>query len=132
MEQKQSLTIILYQNIVVNANYTFTERNDGDLFRIPKHKVNASIDFDFKTKTSASLNYQFNSDRISPYYNDNFTANRILKSYSLLNLSLNQVVIKDRLKLFVSVSNLFNEDYEELYHFSTLGRNYKLGFSLNF
>ena len=119
-------------NIVVNANYTFTERKDGDLYRVPKHKVNASIDFDFKTKTSASLNYQFNSERISPYFNDDFTANRILKFYSLLNLNLNQVVIKDRLKLFASISNIFNKDYEELYHFSTLGRNYKLGFSLNF
>ena len=119
-------------NIVVNANYTFTERKDGDLFRVPKHKINASIDFDFKTKTSASLNYQFNSDRISPYFNDDFTANRSLKSYSLVNLSFNQVVIKERLKVFASVSNLFNEDYEELYHFSTLGRNYKLGLSLNF
>ena len=119
-------------NVTVNANYTFTERKDGDLYRVPKHKVNASIDFNIKTNTSASLNYQFNSERISPYFNDDFTANRILKSYSLLNLNLNQVVIKDRLKIFAAVSNIFNEDYEELYHFSTLGRNYKFGFSLNF
>ena len=121
-----------FSNIEFNANYTFTERKNADLYRIPKHKVNASIDFDFKLKTYVSLNYQYNSDRISPYFNDDFSANRILKSYSLVNLSFNQVVIKERLKVFASVSNLFNEDYEELYHFSTLGRNYKLGLSLNF
>jgi vitamin B12 transporter len=121
-----------FSNIEFSANYTFTERKNADLFRIPKHKVNASIDFDFKSKTYVSLNYQYNSDRISPYFNDDFTANRSLKSYSLVNLSFNQVVIKERLKVFASVSNLFNEDYEELYHFSTLGRNYKLGLSLNF
>jgi len=121
-----------FYNIEFSANYTFTERKNADLFRIPKHKVNASIDFDFKSKTYVSLNYQYNSDRISPYFNDDFTANRSLKSYSLVNLSFNQVVIKERLKVFASVSNLFNEDYEELYHFSTLGRNYKLGLSLNF
>lgn len=119
-------------NVNFNTNYTFTERKDGDLFRIPKHKVNATVDYYLKSNASISLNYQFNSDRISPFLNDDFTANRILKSYSLLGLSANHELIKDRLKVFASISNLLNEDYEELYNYSTLGRNFKLGFSLKF
>lgn len=122
----------LNSNVNLNANYTFTERKDGDLFRIPKHKVNASIDANFKTLTAVSLTYQYNSDRISPYLNEDFTANRVLDAYGLVGINLNQVLIKDRLKLFASVSNLFNSEYEELYNYSTLGRNYRLGLSLNF
>ena len=116
----------------LDANYTFTERKDGVIFRVPKHKVNAVLGYQMSECTFASLSYQFNSERTSPFFNDDFTANRILESYSLVNFNVNHTIIKDRLKVFASVSNVFNEDYEELYRFTTLGRNFRLGFSLNF
>ena len=119
-------------NINFSANYTFTEKKDGTLFRIPKHKVNASLGYAFCESTFASLSFQYNSDRTSPFFNDDFSANRILESYSLVNFNINHVLIKDRLKIFAGVNNLFNEDYEELHRYTTLGRNLRLGFNLSF
>jgi vitamin B12 transporter len=34
------------------------------------------------------------------------------------------------MKLFANVTNIFNEDYQELYGYSTKGRNVNIGFSL--
>jgi vitamin B12 transporter len=114
------------------ANYTFTEKKDGVLFRIPKHKLNANFNYSFCESTNASLSFQYNSERTSPFFNDDFTANRILESYSLVNLNVNHELIENRLKVFTGISNLFNTDYEELYHYSTLGRNMRLGLNLSF
>ncbi|WP_452220444.1 TonB-dependent receptor plug domain-containing protein [Lacinutrix salivirga] len=113
-----------------NANYTFTERKDGVIFRVPKHKINASIDYQFCERTFASLSYQFSSERTSPFLNDDFTANRTLESFSLVNFNISHSVLNNKIKLFAGVSNVFNEDYEELYRFSTKGRNYRIGFNL--
>ena len=55
----------------------------------------------------------------------------ILKSYSLLDFYMSQNIIDGKMKLFASITNIFNEDYEELYGFSTKGRNFSLGFNLN-
>ena len=120
------------KSVNVITNYTFTERKDGVLFRVPKHKVNAQLDYNISSKTFASVSYQYNSERTSPFLTDDFTANRILDSFSLVNLNASHMLMKDRLKLYVGIQNVFNEDYEELYRFSTLGRNYRIGFSLNF
>ncbi|WGD34940.1 TonB-dependent receptor [Olleya sp. YS] len=114
-----------------NANYTFTERQDNIIFRVPKQKVNASLGYQICQSTNANISYQFNSDRVSPFFEDDFVTNRTLESYSLVNLSLNHNVLNNKMTLFVSVNNLFDEDYEELYRFSTLGRNFKFGFQLN-
>lgn len=115
----------------LNANYTFTERKDDIIFRVPKQKVNASLGYQICRGTNANVTYQFRSDRVSPFTEDDFVTNRILESYSLVNFSINHKVLDNKLTLFASVNNLFDEDYEELYRFSTLGRNFKFGLSLN-
>ncbi|WP_397363111.1 TonB-dependent receptor plug domain-containing protein [Olleya sp. R77988] len=119
------------ESLNFNANYTFTERQDNIIFRVPKQKVNANLGYQFCKGTQANVSYQFNSDRVSPFYNDTFTANRILDSYSLVNLSLSHKVLNNKMTLFASVNNLLDEDYQELYRFSTLGRNFKFGFNLS-
>ena len=126
------LSLRFGEKVDLQANYTFTELKEGFLFRIPKHKVNTRINYSFLPSTMAFLAYRYNSDRTSPFFNDDFTANRILSSYQLIDLGINHELIKDRMRIFFNVDNLLNEDYEELYRFSTLGRNYKFGFSLNF
>ena len=55
----------------------------------------------------------------------------ILESYGLLDFYISQNLIKNKLKFFANVTNIFNENYEELYNFTTKGRNFNIGFSLN-
>ena len=121
-----------HSSLQFTSNYAFTERKDGQFFRIPKHRINADLQYKINSSSQISTQFQFNSVRISPFLNDDFTENRILKAYSLVNLNYRQSFMKDKIQFYATVTNVFNETYEELYRFSTLGRNYRVGMSLRF
>ncbi len=122
----------LSKGLRLDANYTFTERKDGIIFRAPKHKANVNLGYEINDATYLSLNYQFTGERTATAFNDDFTERLMLDSYSLLDLNLNHTIIKDRLKLYGTVSNIFNEDYQEVFGFATLGRNYRVGLKFDF
>ena len=61
------------------------------------------------------------------FLNDNVT----LESYGLLDFYVSHKIIKNKMILFANVTNIFNEDYQELFGFSTRGRGVNLGFNLN-
>ncbi len=54
-----------------------------------------------------------------------------LNSFSLVDLYISQKLIKNKLKLFASVTNLFNTDYVEIVDFTTKGRNVNVGLNIN-
>jgi vitamin B12 transporter len=66
----------------------------------------------------------FNS---TTFANDSVT----LESYGLLDFYLSHKIINNKMTLFANVTNIFNEDYQELFGFSTRGRGVNIGFSLN-
>ena len=125
------LNYIPIERLDISANYTFTESKDAVLFRVPKHKANASVGYTFLQDSYVSLSYQYTDERVSPFLTNDFTENRILDSFSLVNVLGRHSIIKNKLSLNFGITNLFNADYEELYRFTTLGRNYRLGFTLN-
>ena len=114
-----------------NANYTFTESKDALLFRVPKQKVNASIGYQMCNTTFMSLDFQYTGDRTAAAFEPDFINRRTLESFSLINFNINHKVLDNKLQLFAGVSNLLDEDYEEVYRFSTRGRNYRFGFKLS-
>ncbi|MEJ2114319.1 MAG: TonB-dependent receptor [Flavobacteriaceae bacterium] len=118
-------------NVTTNITYTNVDK-DLDL-RIPELKINARFDYQLFEATFLSLSYQYNDDRKDSFFNSSTFMNEevTLKSYSLLDFYISQKILDGKMKLFASVTNIFNEDYEELYGFSTKGRNFSLGFSLN-
>lgn len=120
----------LIKNATISANYTFTELQDGLRLRLPKHKVNANLGYSFSEKTYGSLTYQFVGNRIDTDFAT--YQNETLKSFSLIDLYFSQKLIEDKLKVFATVTNLFNEDYTEIIGYTTKGRNVSLGLNLNF
>ena len=54
----------------------------------------------------------------------------ILKDYSLLDIYISQRVLKNKITIFANFINILNKDYQELYGYSTKGRNIIIGFSL--
>ena len=117
----------------VTANYTFTQADKRFALRIPEHKVNASVQFQPGVNTNFSLSYQYNTDREDRFFNsDTFEQESVtLDAFGLLDFYVSQQVSKN-LQLFAHLSNLLDEEYEELYRYSTRGRNLRLGFSLKF
>ena len=123
----------LSEKVNANANATFT-KVDKDLdLRIPELKINARLDYQICDATFLSLSYQFNDDRRDSVYNSSTFMNEdvTLKSYSLLDFYVSHNMMKNKLKLFANITNIFNEDYEELNGFTTRGRNFSIGFNLN-
>ena len=119
----------IIDNLSFNANYTFTELKDGIRLRLPKHKANASLGYNFSRNTFASLNYQFVGTRTDTDFST--FQNEELKSFSLFDMYVSQKLLKDKLKFFISVTNIFNEDYIEVLGFTTKGRNVSLGLNIN-
>lgn len=120
----------IVKNLAFNANYTFTERKDIVSLRIPKHKANASLNYDINKKTFASISYQYIDDRLDTDFS--IFENKTLDSFSLVDVFFSRQLIQNRLNMSISVSNILDEEYTEVIGFTTKGRNYKLGFKLNF
>ena len=127
-----ALSLFLTEKINLNANYTFTQV-DKILDRlIPKHKANASVDFQPNKRTLLNLNYQYIDARKDAFFNGNtFVVDTIqLGSYQLLNALAKYELIQNRLTVFGTVTNIFNEEFVENAGYSTRGRNFKLGVNI--
>lgn len=112
-----------------SANYSFTEVKEGVRLRVPKHKINTSLGYDISKNTFVSLNYQFVGSRQDL---DFATFQNVdLDSFSLFDFYFSQRIIKNKVKLFASVTNILNEDYFEILGYSTKGRNVSLGLNIN-
>ncbi len=121
------------EKLNMKTNYTFTEAEERFALRIPKHKVNTSLNYAISADSFLSLSYQFNDDRTDSFFDsETFESKEVtLKSYNLLDFYISQRV-NDYIKIFGGLSNITNEDYEEIYRFNTRGRNARFGLALTF
>jgi vitamin B12 transporter len=126
-----SIRYAVSKKINLSGNYTFTQV-EAQLDRlIPKHKAN--IDFSYKwNRGTFGMQYQFVDQRKDTYYDSNIWATQAvnLAAYQLVNSTISYDLFPNRLQLFGAVTNIFNEDFQEVMGYNTRGRNYKLG--LNF
>ncbi|MFN3969156.1 TonB-dependent receptor plug domain-containing protein [Flavobacterium sp.] len=126
------LTFDVTNKLRVNANYTFTQVDKALDRLIPKHKVNAGLDFQPTPRTLFNLNYQYFDARNDAFFDGNTfaTANVKLDSYQLVNALAKYELIQNRLTVFGSVTNILNEEFVENIGYSTRGRNFKLGINI--
>ena len=127
-----TVSVALTEKVSLNGNYTFTQVDKALDRLIPKHKANASIDFQPTKRTLFNLNYQYFNARNDAFYNGTtFAVDTIqLGSYQLLNALAKYELIQNRLTVFGTVTNIFNEEFVENAGYSTRGRNFKLGVNI--
>ncbi len=116
------------EQLNVTANYTYTDADEGLALRIPKSTFNTLMGYEFGNATYASLSYQHTSDREDTDFSTFETVT--LESFGLINAYLSHR-LNEQIRFFVSVENITNEDYLEIFDFTTRGRNLRLGFQLN-
>jgi vitamin B12 transporter len=123
----------LTDDLDINVNATYTSLDEDLSLRIPELKVNARLDYNLNEKTQLGLAYQYNDDRDDLVFNNVTFANDVvtLKSYGLLDFYISHKIINNKMTIFANVTNIFNEDYQELFGFATRGRGVNLGFNLN-
>lgn len=119
----------------LNGNYTFTQFEEALTFsqRIPKHKANASVDYQPTTRTFFNVSYQYVDKRADAFY-DSITFAPMpvtLESYQLLNATARYELVKNRMTIFATASNILNKDFYEVIGYTTRGRNFKLGLNIN-
>jgi vitamin B12 transporter len=119
------------KHLNLGGNYTFTQVENQLNRLIPKHKGNIDLNYTFK-RGSFGANYQFVDKRSDAYYDSNIWATQAvnLASYQLVNSNISYELLPNRLHIFGAVTNILNEDFQEVIGYNTRGRNYKIG--LNF
>ncbi len=116
------------------GNFTYTKVDDElPQIRIPEFKINASVGYQITEKTFSSLTYQFTDDRDDSFFNIATFASepQTLDAYGLLDFYVSHQLM-DNLSIYAALNNLTNEEYQEIFGFSTRGRNARIGFSLAF
>lgn len=116
----------------LNANYTFTQVDQALDRLIPKHKTNAGIDFQPTSRTLFNVTYQYFDARNDAFFDGNTFGTTIVKldSYQLVNALAKYELIKGRMTIFGSVTNILNEEFVENIGYATRGRNFKLGLNI--
>ena len=122
----------LTSKINLNSNYTFTQVDEALNRLIPKHKINGSIDFSATKRLFFNANYQYIDGRKDAFFDGNTYATVFTKlgSYQLFNVLVKYELVKTRLSVFGTVTNIFNEDFVENIGYATRGRNFKLGLNI--
>ncbi|MEL1241331.1 TonB-dependent receptor plug domain-containing protein [Flavobacterium flavipallidum] len=134
-----SFSYAINNKVNLNANYTFTQTEDkivnntfpdirANLYN-PKHKVNAAVDYQFVPRAFVGVSYQYLDKR------DGFVGYppvvSVMDSYQLVNATAKYELIKNRMTVFASATNIFNVDFIEVLGYNTRGRNFKLGLNIN-
>ena len=120
----------ILNQLTLQGNYTYTTSEEV-IIRRPEHKINLGVNYSGLKATNFGLNFQYVGDRNDTDFRLWPSENVSLSAYSLLDFSVNHK-LNDNVQLFFDVTNILNEDYQEVLGFSTLGRNYKLGLQFNF
>lgn len=128
-----SIRYALSERFNIGGNYTFTEVERQLNRLIPKHKANVDLSYKFKRGTFG-INYQYVDKRSDAFYDMNIFATQAvtLPSYQLVNSNVSYELLPNRLQIFGAVTNILNDDFQEVIGYNTRGRNYKLGLNFMF
>jgi len=116
---------------------TTTQIGDQDstfqsLFRRPKHSGGLNLSYRINRHWYARAGFQYFGERDDIYFNlQTFSSDIVsLKPYLLLNLYTSYSVQDDQITFFIDLKNLLNENYFEVYGYTTQKMNFTGGVTL--
>ena len=121
----------------MNASYTHINRNKLEDFNdyIPANKFVGGIDITLYNNAFLNFTYRNVGERtIFDRYGSFGSAGEdvILENYQVLDFMTNYKLLGETVTLFAAVTNILNEDYDDIFGYSTRGRNYKVGVRFQF
>lgn len=122
----------LTEKMNFSANYTFVRRlDDSKLYRIPSHKYGVSLNLVPISNLNVSVNYLHTGDRKQQYFDSTtFTTEEAeLKAFDLVDVTASYRF--RNITISGSLKNVLNEDYQAIYGFNSVRRNYTLGLKYN-
>ncbi len=113
------------KKLSILADYTFVNINGGvSLVSLPKQKFGATVNYQLASKTFVNATYRFTGERE--------TFGDLLDSYNVVDFFVNHKILKDKVTFFGSVTNLLNENFQDVSAYTARGRNYNLGLKVQF
>ncbi len=116
------------KTLFLGAGYTYLDTEDrspntekDELQNRPKHKLTFESKYYFNFGFSAYMNIIYVADQVF-YSKKTPLLKKSLNDYALVNLKLDQALLKNRVNLYVGVDNLFDQDYEQGYGYPQPGR----------
>lgn len=102
------------------ANHTYINRAESLMLKIPKNKFFIKADYQLFPTTNTALSYRF-VDETKDF------GNVALASYTLVDFFINHQILDAKVAFFGSITNIFNENFQEIAGFTARGRNYNIG-----
>lgn len=117
------ITYTFSKNLKLLANYTFIDRDENLLLKIPQNKFFIRGNYYLTKNTYTSLSYRW-VDETKDF------GNSVLEAYSLFDFFINHSVLQNKVTFYGSVTNILNENFQEIAGFTARGRNYNLGIKI--
>ena len=126
-----NITQILSAKTIVDATNETVDNNN--FLRRPRTVVNAGLTFSPIQKLTLNGNVQYQSKRQDRFFNsETFASETVdLKAFTLLNLVTSYNVTKN-LKVGLTVNNLLDQSYFEVYGYNSLPRNFSVNALVRF
>lgn len=123
--------------LTLMTSYTYVNKNKLEDFNdyIPKHKLVSTLEVEPFKNSFFSLTYRNVGDRtIFDRYGSFGTAGSdvVLPKYQVIDFMTNYKFLEDTVTFFAAITNVLDEDYDDILGFSTRGRNYKIGVRFQF
>ncbi len=122
-----TLQATIVDHLHFNGSYTWsaTENNKGiRLVRRPEHIASANLNYDFKllgNRGNFNIGVKYNGKQTDFAFDRFFNRSIVeLEDYVLLNLAASYEIY-NHVELFARVENLLDEDYQEVYTYSSKG-----------
>jgi len=127
-------------NFNIGLNYSYTDTYDGAdcdnpddtltidcaMVRVPRHALTSSINYKTRNSINNKLLIKY-SGETRDYGNTNQGfADVILDDYITFNY-LADYKLNSRYKIYLSANNIFDQNYEQAFQYSTIGRSFNFG-----
>jgi vitamin B12 transporter len=123
--------------LTLNASYTYINRDklEGLNDYIPENKFVAGLDVTAFKNLFFNFTYRNVGQRTLFDRYGSFGAageDFILERYQVLDFMTNYKLLGDTVTFFAALTNILDEDYDDVLGYATRGRNYKVGVRLQF
>jgi len=99
---------------------------DSAMVRVPRHAITSAINYKTKNNLNNKLLIKYSGETRDYGNANNSFADQILDDYITFNYYADYKLY-DQYNLYFSAHNIFNQNYEQAYQYSTMGRSFNFG-----
>ena len=129
----------LIDNFNIGLNYSYTDTYDGAdcdnpdaitidcaMVRVPRHALNSAINYKTKNNINNKLMIKYSGEARDYGNTNNAFADVILDDYITFGYQADYK-LNGPYKLYFIANNIFDQNYEQAYQYSTMGRTFNIG-----